>query len=164
MGARSTRRVKVPPVAGPTARPGVRAQTLRGQWLANRMVRACCAHTLVCRVAGHRLITVYVVGRRTGRHYAVPVAYTRHDGDLLIGTSFAWGRNLRSGEPVDIRLRGRRRTAEVRVVTNEPDVVALYAVIVRDNPNFAAFNDIGSDQDGNPSPTDLQLAWRPARG
>ena len=28
-----------------------------------------------------------------------------------------------------------------------------------DNHNFASFNKIGFDADGNPDPTDLQLAW-----
>lgn len=43
----------------------------------------------------------------------VPVASTRHHGILFIGTPFAWGRNLRTGEPVDIRLKGQRRPADV---------------------------------------------------
>jgi hypothetical protein len=68
---------------------------------------------VLCRVVGNRLITVYVVGPESGRHYAVPVAYTWHDQILPIGTPFAWGRNLRTGQPVDIRLRGKRRPADV---------------------------------------------------
>jgi len=108
---------------------------------------------------GARLITVYVVGRKSGRHYAVPVAYTRHDGVLLVGTPFGWGRNLRTGEAVDIRLKGKRRRADVAVVTDEAGVVENYAVMARDNRQFAKFNKIGVDQDGEPNPTDLHLAW-----
>jgi hypothetical protein len=136
-----------------------RARTLRWQWLANRMVRGLLRTPLVCRLIGNRLITIYVVGRTSGRRFTIPVAYTRYEGDLLIGTPFAWGRNLRTGEPVDVRLRGRRRTADVHVFTDEPDVVALYAVIARDNHNFASFNGIGLDPDGTPNPDDLHLAW-----
>jgi hypothetical protein len=47
-------------------------------------------------------------------------------------------------------------------VTSEPDeagVVEHYAVMARDNPNFAKFNKLGFDQAGNPSPADLHLAW-----
>ena len=63
----------------------------------------------------HRTLAgVYVVGRKSGRRYAVPVARTRYEGDLLIGTPFGWGRNLRTGEAVTIRLEGRRRLADVR--------------------------------------------------
>jgi hypothetical protein len=82
-----------------------------------------------------------------------------HDGALLFGTPFGWGRNLRTGQPVDIRYLGKRRTADVRVVNDEAGVAELYEVMVRANRNFAKFNKIGFDQDGNPSPDDLQAAW-----
>jgi deazaflavin-dependent oxidoreductase (nitroreductase family) len=113
----------------------------------------------VSRLVGSRLVTVYVVGRKSGRRYAVPVAYTRHEEDLLIGTSFGWGRNLRTGEAVAIRLKGRRRLADVRVLAEEQDVVGAYAIMVRDNHNFAKFNSIGLDAGGNPVPADLHMAW-----
>jgi hypothetical protein len=137
----------------------VRARTLAWQGLANRIVRGLLRTPLVCRVVGNRLITLYVVGRRSGRRYAVPVAYTRHEATLLIGTPFAWGRNLRTGEPVEIRFKGTRRTADVLVSTDEAGVVELYAVMARDNHQFAKFNKIGFDQNGNPNPADLHLAW-----
>jgi deazaflavin-dependent oxidoreductase (nitroreductase family) len=136
-----------------------RARTLPVQGLANRIVRGLLRVPLVSRLAGSRLITVYVVGRKSGRHYSVPVAYTRHEGDLLVGTPFGWGRNLRTGEPVAIRLKGRRRLADVQVMTEEQDVVDAYAVMSRDNHSFAKFNSIGFDPDGNPVPADLRLAW-----
>ena len=129
------------------------------QGLANRIVRGLLRTPLLCRVVGNRLITVYVAGRKSGRHYNVPVAYTHHDGILLIGTPFAWGRNLRTGEPVDIRLKGKRRPADVEVFSGEAGVVEHYAVMARDNHNFAKFNKVGLDQTGDPSPTDLHLAW-----
>jgi hypothetical protein len=147
------------PSSGGQPIPGPRARTLAVQGLANRVVRGLLRTPLLCRVVGNRLITVYVVGRMSGRHYTVPVAYTRHDGILLIGTPFAWGRNLRTGEPIEIRFKGKRRPADVEVLTDEPGVAQHYAVMARDNHNFAKFNKIGLDQAGNPSPADLHLAW-----
>ncbi len=138
---------------------GPRAQTLAAQDLVNRIVRGLLRTPLISRLVGSRLITVYVVGRKSGRRYPVPVAYTRHEGDLLVGTPFGWGRNLRTGEPVAIRLKGRRRLADVRVLTEEHDVVDAYAVMARDNHGFAKFNRIGFDPAGNPVPGDLHLAW-----
>jgi len=38
-------------------------------------------------------------------------------------------------------------------------VVADYAVIARYNKNFASFNNIGFDPQGNPEPADLRRAW-----
>jgi hypothetical protein len=138
---------------------GARATTLAWQGLANRVVRGLLRTPLVCRVIGRSLVTVYVVGRTSGRRYAVPVAYQLHNGELIFGTPFGWGRNLRSGAPVDIRLKGRRRPADVVVVSDEERVVELYAVMARRNRQFASFNMIGLDAEGSPSPDDLRLAW-----
>jgi deazaflavin-dependent oxidoreductase (nitroreductase family) len=148
-----------PTPGGPVTTPGPRAQTLPVQALVNRIVRGLLRTPLLSRLVGSRLVTVYVVGRKSGRRYAVPVAYTRHEGDLLIGTPFGWGRNLRTGEAVTIRLKGHRRPAGVRVITDEQGVVDAYGVMARDNPNFAKFNKIGFDPGGNPVPADLHLAW-----
>jgi deazaflavin-dependent oxidoreductase (nitroreductase family) len=148
------------PLTGrPMAAPSPRAKLLAAQDLVNRIVRGLLRTPVVGRLAGRRIVTLYVTGRKTGRRYAVPVAYTRHEGDLLIGTPFGWGRNLRTGEPVTIRFKGRRRLADVLVLTEEQQVVDAYAVMARDNHAFAKFNDIGFDSAGNPVPADLRLAW-----
>lgn len=148
------------PLTGrPMAAPAPRAQTLKAQNLVNRIVRGLLRTPLLSRLAGRRLVTVYITGRKSGRRYAVPVAYTRHEGDLLIGSPFGWGRNLRTGEAVTIRLKGRRRLADVLVMADEQEVVDAYAVMARDNHAFAKFNNIGFDSDGNPAPADLRLAW-----
>ena len=60
---------------------------------------------------------------------------------------------------MDVRLRGKRQSADVQVITDEAGVVEQYGVMVRDNPNFAKFNKIGFDQDGNPNLADLHRAW-----
>jgi deazaflavin-dependent oxidoreductase (nitroreductase family) len=146
------------PLAG-QSRPVPRADTLALQGAANRVVRGLLRTPLLCRVVGNWLLTIYLVGRKSGRRYAVPVAYVRHDGCLVAGTQFGWGRNLRTGEPVQIRLKGKRRTADVQVITDEAGVVQNYAIMARGNHQFAKFNKIGFDQAGNPDPTDLRLAW-----
>ena len=142
-----------------TAIPDPRAQTLAMQGLANRVVRGLLATPLLSHAVGGRLVTLYIVGRKSGRRYTVPVAYTRDGDDLLIGTPFGWGRNLRTGEPVEIRLKGRRRQADVRVYKDEAEVTGAYATMTRDNKAFANFNKVGFDAEGNPNPEDLHLAW-----
>jgi deazaflavin-dependent oxidoreductase (nitroreductase family) len=148
-----------PATSRPMATPAPRAQTLAAQSLVNRVIRGLLRTPLLSRLVGGRLVTVYVTGRKSGRRYAVPVAYTRHEGDLLIGTPFGWGRNLRTGQAVTIRLKGRRRVAEVRVMTAEQEVTGAYAIMARDNHAFARFNSIRFDSGGNPVAGDLRLAW-----
>lgn len=147
--------------SGPTGSPATppRAQTLAAQGLVNKIVLVLLGTPLLCRLVGSRLVALYVVGRRTGRHYTIPVAYTHHDGRLLVGTPFGWGRNLRTGDTIDIRLKGRRRPADVTVTKDEAGVTELYAVMARGNHQFASLNKIALDADGNPDPGDLHLAW-----
>jgi hypothetical protein len=135
------------------------AQTLRFQGLANLVVRGLLRTPLLCRVAGRRLITLYLVGRKTGNKYTIPVAYTNDHGTVLFGTPFGWGRNLRTGERVEIRYLGSRVPADVQVIADADGVAANYAVMVRDNRQFAKFNKIRVDSGGEPLPADLHRAW-----
>jgi hypothetical protein len=130
------------------------------QKAANVIVRGLLRTPGISAGIGRRLLTVYAVGRKSGRHYDVPVAYTGYEGRLLFGTVFAWARNLRTGEPVAIRLKGRKVLADVRVHDGEEDVTRLLAVICRDSRNFAKFNKIRLGDDGAPDADDLRLAWR----
>jgi hypothetical protein len=117
-------------------------------------------HTpLISRGIGRRLVTIYVVGRKSGKHFSVPIAYTRTGDALLAGTPFPWGRNLRDGEPVEIRLKGKRRTADVEVFTDEENVTRLYDVMCRDDRQFANFIKVAIAKDGTPSAADLHSAW-----
>jgi len=143
----------------PTRLPA--AQKLALQGAVNRLMRGLLRTPGLAQLFGRRLLIVYVVGRTSGRRFAIPVAYTRdvRSRALLIGSPFAWVRNLRTGVPVDVRLRGRRRSAADEVLTAEADVVAHYDVMCRHNRQFAKFNRIGYDASGNPEPADLHAAW-----
>ena len=134
-------------------------QTLPLQDLVNRVNRGLMRTPLIASAMGRKLLVLYVVGRKTGKRYAIPTAYAEHDGALLIGTSFAWVHNLRTGEPVQIRLKRKLRTADVEVFTDEEQVVGLYTVITRNNHAFAGFNRIAMDPNGEPNPADLAKAW-----
>jgi deazaflavin-dependent oxidoreductase (nitroreductase family) len=125
----------------------------------NAIVRGLLSTPGIASGIGKRLITLYVVGRKSGKQYTLPVAYTSHDGRLIIGTPFGWGKNLRTGEPLEVKYKGKRRMADVEVVKDETGVVALYDVICRDNHQFARFNKVRLDKSGNPNPGDLRAAW-----
>ena len=103
-----------------------RAQLMALQGVANGVVRGMLRAPVLSRFAGERLVTLYVTGRKSGKQFTIPVAYTKQGKDLLIGTPFGWGRNLRTGEPLTIRLKGRVRQADVRVLRDEAEVVDAY--------------------------------------
>ena len=137
-----------------------RAQLMALQGVANGVVRGMLRAPVLSRFAGERLVTLYVTGRKSGKQFTIPVAYTKQGKDLLIGTPFGWGRNLRTGEPLTIRLKGRVRQADVRVLRDEAEVVDAYETMSRDNKTFANFNKIRLDAAGNPDQDDLHAVWR----
>ena len=139
--------------------PG-RAKPLAGQRYLNIVVRGALRTPGIARGIGQGMILLTVVGRKTGKRYSVPTAYTNHEGSLLIGTQFGWGRNFRTGEPVEVRYKGRRRTADVQVITDEEGVVKYYGIICRENASFASFHNIGFDAGGEPKQDDLRETWK----
>jgi hypothetical protein len=135
------------------------AQTMAIQKPMNVVIRTLLKTPGIANGVGKRLITLHVVGRKSGRHIDIPVAYTVHGDSILVGTPFAWGRNLRTGEPLEVTYKGKLRTADVLVAKDETDVVALLDVMCRDNHQFAKFNKVGLDSGGNPLPDDMRRAW-----
>jgi deazaflavin-dependent oxidoreductase (nitroreductase family) len=129
------------------------------QELVNRVIRLLLRTPMISRIVGKRLVTLYVVGRKSGRRFAVPVAYSPHNGNMLVGTQFGWAQNLRTGEAIEIRLAGERRSADVEVLADEASAVDYFGMMASDNHGFAKFNKIGLDQRGNPRSDDLHLAW-----
>jgi hypothetical protein len=69
----------------------------------------------ILRSPAHRLLSgsaieLRYIGRRSGRHYALPVQYAR-DGSLLVvapqgPATKTWWRNFRTRQSVDVRLAG----------------------------------------------------------
>ena len=93
-----------------TDTPGTPAvPAMHAQGLVNLAVRGLLRTPGLSRIIGSRLVTLYVAGRQSGRRYTVPVSYLAHGDDLLIGTSSGWARNLRTGEPVAFRFKGKIR-------------------------------------------------------
>jgi deazaflavin-dependent oxidoreductase (nitroreductase family) len=105
-----------------------------------------------------RLLTITVIGRKTGNTYKIPVAYVEHEGALLVGTAATWRRNLRADTPVRVRLRGRDQLAHSEVITDEEQLAVLYRAILPQNPVHGRFVGIGLEPDGEPNRTDLRRA------
>ena len=144
----------VPSTTGPKPIRGAQGQI-------NRVVRALMRVPGLSRVIGKRLITLHVVGRKSGKTYDVPVAYTVHESLLLIGTGARpWVRNLTPGTALTAtRGRGPERFEPV-VHTDEASVLRLFEIIARDNRNNAGYNGIGFDAAGEPNKADIYQTWQ----
>ncbi|MGV9413504.1 nitroreductase/quinone reductase family protein [Nocardia sp. NPDC003693] len=152
-----------PPEPNPFGTPTTTGpQPIRGyQGFLNRIIRVLLKVPGPAGVVGKRLLILHVVGRKSGRVYDVPLAYTRHEGDLLIGTAdHPWVRNIRKDVPLEFTAGGPRRTADAEVHTDSESVMRLYEVVARDNARNATFNGIGFDPDGSPNKADIYQTWQ----
>ncbi len=158
-----------PPPASPAASSDPTAQpTTSGprpiapyQNALNVLMRGLLRTPLIARGIGRRLLVFHLVGRKSGKKYDIPVAYTRHEGKLLVGVvAKKWVANIREDAPVSITLQGRRRLADAVLRRDEQSVVRLFGVIARDNKAHAAFSGVGFDPDGTPHQADLVQAYR----
>ncbi|WP_433655466.1 hypothetical protein ACQPW1_31905 [Nocardia sp. CA-128927] len=127
----------------------------------NQVVRTLLRIPVISGFIGKRLMTLHIVGRKSGTVYDVPVAYTDNNGTLLIGTALRpWVKNLQAGGPVEASMGGKPRSFDPVVHTGEQDVMRLYEIIARDNRTNAKFNGIGFGADGSPNKADLYQTWQ----
>jgi deazaflavin-dependent oxidoreductase (nitroreductase family) len=86
-----------------------------------------------------RLMLVTHVGRRTGRTYVQPVSYVRDGDTLLTPGGGRWTRNLHDGEPVELRLEGRRVVGRPDVVGDADEAKRLLGRMLEKNPALTRF-------------------------
>ncbi len=103
------------------------------------------------------LLVLHVTGRKTGRHYDIPVSYADIDGRPTIVTTAAWRANLRGGADVDVTLRGCRRPMHA-LLTEDPSAVAVsYQTLITRLGWDKARHHLGISVRGNRPPTVLEL-------
>jgi len=122
----------------PTTTPGRMQRRARIFKLVNRPMR----WVLVLPVPtplSRRLMVVTHVGRRSGRTYRQPVSYVRNGETLLTPGGGRWTRNLHDGEPVQLRLAGRRVTAIPEPVRDLDEAERLLGTMLAANPRLARF-------------------------
>ncbi|WP_228811793.1 nitroreductase/quinone reductase family protein [Nocardia otitidiscaviarum] len=131
------------------------------QDLFNSIVRGLLRVPLLSKLVGKRLATLHVKGRKSGKVYDIPIAYTRHDGQLLVGTNLRpWVKNLRGNVPVEVSMGGSPTPMLADVAEDERSVMELYEIVARDNKQNAAFNGIGYNPDGSPCKADIYQSWQ----
>ncbi len=95
-----------------------------------------------------RLMLVSFTGRKTGKAYQQPVSFVQQGDTLLTPGGGRWKLNLREGEPVRIRLRGRDVLAQPELVKDPEEIECLLAVMTAANPTVSSFVGIPKSSDG----------------
>jgi deazaflavin-dependent oxidoreductase (nitroreductase family) len=89
--------------------------------------------------ASRYLMLLEFTGRKTGKRYQQPVSYTRDGNVLLTPGGGRWKLNLRDGESIAVRFRGRKVQLRPEFVTDTDEVAELVAKMVATNPRAAGF-------------------------
>jgi deazaflavin-dependent oxidoreductase (nitroreductase family) len=109
---------------------------------------------------GARLMLISYTGRKSGKAYRQPVSYVQQGDTLLSPGGGAWKWNLRDGEPVRLRLRGREVAARPELVADPAEVGRLLEEMMAANPGVRAFVGIPRDPDGHLDRERLETAVR----
>lgn len=108
--------------------------------------------------ASRRLMLVEHIGRKTGKHYLQPVSYVRSEHSMLTPGGGRWTSNLRTGEAVRLRLRGKTVLARPELVREPDSVEELLDAMTAQNPSLKRFVPIPRSDDGRLDPGSLALA------
>jgi F420H(2)-dependent quinone reductase len=109
---------------------------------------------------GGRLMLVFLTGRRTGKSYRQPVSYVRDGAALLTPGGGNWKLNLKDGQPVRIRLRGRDVLARPEIIDQPAEVGRLLGIMTEASPMAGRFVAIPRNPDGTFDADRLEAATR----
>jgi hypothetical protein len=85
------------------------------------------------------LMLLRYTGRRSGRTYRQPVSFVIYEGALLTPGGGRWKYNLREGEAITSRIRGRRRRITPELVHEPDEVERLLRLMLERNRRLASF-------------------------
>jgi hypothetical protein len=129
--------------------------------LINPVVRAL-LHSPVHGAFDNAMIELHVVGRRTGRHYDIPVGYLPLDGGLVVATQHRWRANLRGTSEVEVTHDGHRQPMGVHLDEDPASAAATFQRLFDRHGPKVAGRTLGLDVEGGgaPSLSELEAAVR----
>lgn len=75
-------------------------------------------------IVSNTILLITFSGRKSGKTYTTPVSYSQDGDQLLVFTHANWWKNLRSGAPVALRIRGREYQGVAEPVSEDKMAVA----------------------------------------
>ncbi len=112
----------------------------------------------------HGMVSKYILlitftGRKSGKTYTTPVSYSQYGDRVHIFTHAVWWKNLRSGAPVTLRLRGREiQGLAVPVAEDKQAVAAGLTAHLRMVPADARYYGVTFDDHKNPRAKEVEKA------
>lgn len=103
------------------------------------------------------VLLLHVVGRKSGRHYDIPVNYVDIDGLRTIVTIATWRVNLRGGADVEMTWSGRRRRMRAWLDEDPASVAVAYSSVIQRLGWRKASRHLGISMPGGMAPTLSEL-------
>src|SRR5512139_4060490 len=75
-------------------------------------------------IVSNTVLLITFSGRKSGKTYTTPVSYSQDGDQVYIFTHAPWWKNLRSGAPVGLRIRGREYQGVAEPVAVDKQAVA----------------------------------------
>jgi hypothetical protein len=97
-----------------------------------------------------RLMVLNFQGRKSGKPYSIVVGYHADGDTVLVTTQARWAKNLVGGVPVNLRLRGRKRSGTAQLLTDIDAMSAAYATLLSGAPELGQFIGVSLDSAGKP--------------
>jgi hypothetical protein len=77
--------------------------------------------------ARNQLMVVNFTGRKSGRHYSIPLSAHLVDGNLYAMAAATWKNNFRDGAPAQVLHNGKTTTMHGELITDKALVADLYS-------------------------------------
>ena len=107
------------------------------------------------------ILLISFTGRKSGKTYTTPVSYSQSGDQVTIFTHAAWWKNLGSGAPVTLRLRGQElRGLAEPVAVDKQAIAAGLAAHLRKVPSDAQYYGVTFDEQKNPRTDEVEQAVR----
>lgn len=104
------------------------------------------------------VLLITFTGRKSGKRYTTPINYLQ-DGDTVdLTTDSPWWKNLRSGAPVTLRIKGRDRRGTAEPVTDPVEVERVLRAMLARFPRYGKPAHIRTGPDGKPDAADVARA------
>ena len=122
------------------------------------------AMKLVLRSPVHGMVSKSILlitftGRKSRKTYTTPVSYSQNDGQVTIFTHATWWKNLRSGAPVTLRIRGQELQGLAEPVAEDKQAVAAgLTAHLQKVPSDAGFYGVTFDDHRSPRAEEVEKA------
>ncbi len=105
------------------------------------------------------ILLITFTGRKSGKTYTTPVSYSQFGDQVYVFTHATWWKNLRSGTPVTLRIRGRELQSLAEPVAADKQAIAAGLIEhLRKVPSDAPFYGVTFDDHRNPSAEEVEKA------